>query len=80
MTGKDDGLEGQAHIACTKLSGKARGPVGIVALLLALNIVAIGVRAYLTTVMEESRVVAYAVGVLSVTAGQLVYTIRNLLS
>ena len=60
VTDKDDGLEGQANIAGTKLSAKARGPVGIVALLLGLNIVAIVGTAYLTTITDGGALGACA--------------------
>lgn len=79
VTNKKDGLEGQAHISNTKLSAKARGPLGTVALLLALSIVAIMVMAYLRTTTERG-VVTFVVGALCATAVQLVLTIRNMVS
>ena len=56
-----------------------QGPVGIVALLLALNIFAIVAMAYLTTTTEHGAVMV-VVGFLCATAMQLVLTIRSLLS
>ena len=73
-------MEGQAQIASTKLSGKARGPgrhrcttVGPE------HLCPVGV-AYLATTTTERGVVMFVAGVLCVTAVQLVLAIRDRLS
>ena len=64
MTDQDDGIE----VSSKRLSAKARGPAGVVALV---------VSAYLT--ISESRMFPFATGDLGTTAGQLISTLRNML-
>ena len=77
---QDEQVEGRAEIANVKLSGKASGSVGTVALLLALTIIAITGLSYLiTTVDRGSDAIALVIGFLTVIGGNLCLSLNRAL-